>query len=188
MENPILISHLNDFIFCPISIYFHQIYGDINQVSFQSTKQIEGTNVHNTVDCRRYSSDKSILQGVDVYSEKYNLIGKIDVFDLKRGELRERKKHITKIYDGYIFQVYAQVLALREMGYTVNKAFIYDFDKNKNYQINLPENDKIMFNKFKKLLIDIENFKINDFKPIIKEKCCQCIYEDLCDRSLLVEE
>ena len=27
MENPIIISNLNDFIFCPASIYFHNIYG-----------------------------------------------------------------------------------------------------------------------------------------------------------------
>lgn len=26
MENPILITWLNDFIFCPVSIYFHSLY------------------------------------------------------------------------------------------------------------------------------------------------------------------
>ena len=28
MDDYILISWLNDFIFCPISIYFHQLYGN----------------------------------------------------------------------------------------------------------------------------------------------------------------
>lgn len=27
-ENPILITWLNDFVFCPRSIYFHNLYGD----------------------------------------------------------------------------------------------------------------------------------------------------------------
>ena len=28
MEDLILISNLNDFIFCPVSIYFHKLYGN----------------------------------------------------------------------------------------------------------------------------------------------------------------
>ena len=28
MDDIILISNLNDFIFCPVSIYFHKLYGN----------------------------------------------------------------------------------------------------------------------------------------------------------------
>lgn len=48
-----------------------------------------------------------MLQGVSVYCEKYNLVGKIDVFDEKTGILTERKKKIKTVYDGYIYQIYA---------------------------------------------------------------------------------
>lgn len=50
MENPIIISNLNDFIFCPASIYFHNIYGQQNRRLYQSEKQLNGTKVHETVD------------------------------------------------------------------------------------------------------------------------------------------
>ena len=32
-ENPILISNLNDFIFCPVSIYFHSLEKDADDFS-----------------------------------------------------------------------------------------------------------------------------------------------------------
>ncbi len=36
MEQPISVSTLNDFIFCPASIYFHQMYEDMALSLFQS--------------------------------------------------------------------------------------------------------------------------------------------------------
>lgn len=35
MENAIKISNLNDYIFCPISIYFHNLYGDMDTIMYQ---------------------------------------------------------------------------------------------------------------------------------------------------------
>lgn len=66
-----------------------------------------------------YSTKVSMLQGISIYSEKYNIIGKIDIFDSEKGILTERKKKVKTIYDGYIFQLYAQYFSLREMGYVV---------------------------------------------------------------------
>lgn len=50
MGNPIIISNLNDFIFCPASIYFHNIYGQQDRRLYQSEKQLNDTKVHETVD------------------------------------------------------------------------------------------------------------------------------------------
>ena len=75
---------------------------------FQSKSQIDGTKAHEKIDNGQYSSQKSIITAIDVYSEKYGIIGKIDMYDESKKLLVERKKHITKIYDGYIFQLYAQ--------------------------------------------------------------------------------
>ena len=76
---------------------------------------------------------------MDVYSGEYNLCGKIDLFDVERGLLTERKNHIEKIYDGYVFQLYAQCLCLREMGYTVKSMRFYSSTDNKTYSVRLPE-------------------------------------------------
>mgnify|MGYP004528745651 FL=1 len=116
MEEIILISYLNDFIFCPISIYFRNLYGTIDKKMYQSTYQINGTNAHKSVDSNTYSTKRNILQGINVFSEKYGIQGKIDIFDIDKELLTERKNKFIKIYDGYIFQIYAQYFALKEMG------------------------------------------------------------------------
>jgi len=81
MYEEILITQLNDFIFCPASIYFHMLYGETSRMLVQSEKQINGTAVHETIDKNTYSSRKNIYTGIDVYCEKYGLIGKIDMYD-----------------------------------------------------------------------------------------------------------
>lgn len=69
---------------------------------------------------------------IDVYSEKYGVIGKIDMYDENKKLLVERKKHVNKIYDGYVFQLYAQYFAMLEMGYTISSLEIRSLDDNKN--------------------------------------------------------
>lgn len=107
------------------------------------------------------------------------------MYDKKKKILTEKKKHIKTIYDGYIFQLYAQYFALEEMGFKIKELRLYSMDDNKVYNINLPENDKEMFNKFEKLIVDIRNFDIHAFVQNNKSKCEKCIYECACDRSLL---
>jgi CRISPR-associated exonuclease Cas4 len=185
MDNPIMISYLNDFIFCPVSIYFHQLYGDQEKITYQCSDQLNGTHAHRAVDSGTYSTKKEMLQGIAVYSEKFNLMGKIDVFDNEKGILTERKKKIKVIYDGYVFQIYAQYYALVEMGYTVHSLRLYSMDDNKSYSIKLPEEDDVMNTKFLTLLSDIEKFQIADFQQENAEKCRHCIYESACSQSAL---
>lgn len=185
MEETILISYLNDFIFCPVSIYFHKLYGTMEKSVYQTTKQTSGTNAHKTIDQKLYSDKKTILQGIDVFCSEFNIVGKIDTFDTETGILTERKNKIIKIYDGYIFQLYAQYYALNEMGYEVKRIRFHSIKDNKNYDIKLPNDDFEMDNKFRKLIKDIRNFDIHTFKAQNIEKCKNCIYEPSCDRSLL---
>jgi len=124
MEPYITLSFLNDFIFCPRSIYFHQLYGSFDQALYKQTPQYKGEAAHTSIEEKTYSTQKNVLQGIEIYSEKYNLCGKIDVFDIKTGKLTERKRDVKTIYDGYVFQVYAQCHALREMGYEVKEIVI----------------------------------------------------------------
>lgn len=184
MYEEILITQLNDFIFCPASIYFHKLYGDTDRMLYQSASQINGTNAHKTVDQNTYSTQKQVLSGLDVYSEKYGLIGKIDIFYMKEGLLVERKRTVKKIYDGYVFQVYAQCISLREMGYTVNKIKIHSLTDNKNYPIPLPEEDEEMLEKFEGVINEMHQFSLDRFVQTCTDKCRNCIYEPACDRAV----
>ena len=184
MDDLIIISNLNDFIFCPASIYFHKLYGSEDRLMFQSKSQIDGTKAHEKIDNGQYSSRKSIITAIDVYSEKYGIIGKIDMYDESKKLLVERKKHITKIYDGYIFQLYAQYYAMCEMGYEINKLEIRSMDDNKKYSIELPEQDIEMNQKFERIISEMRTFDLEGFEQMNTEKCKHCIYEDACDRSL----
>ncbi len=184
MEETILISWLNDFIFCPISIYFHNLYGALNKALYQSSYQLNGTKAHQCIDNGTYSDKKTVLQGISVYSQELGIQGKIDVFDIEKGLLTERKNQIVKIYDGYIYQLYAQYYALTEMGYKVKKIRFHSIKDNKNYDIKLPEEDKETDKKFKELIAKMHNFDMEKYTPTNAEKCNKCIYEPSCDRSL----
>lgn len=184
MELYLKITYLNDFIFCPLSIYYHQLYGDLSERLYYNDSQIDGKAVHEAIDNQHYSTHKNVLQGIDVFSNEYKLCGKIDIYDKEKGELTERKKHIEQIYDGYLFQLYAQCLCLREMGYIVKTIRFYSSDDNKIYRVELPENNPKMFEKFKDTNNKMQFFDVNNYEPQSAEKCKNCIYNDFCDRPL----
>ncbi len=164
MENPVSMSNLNDFIFCPASIYFQIIEGKTENIMFKTNYQLSGLNAHSAVDNKNYSKDKNILQSIEVYCDRYNLYGKIDAYDIKKKTLTERKKKVNVIYDGYIFQLYGQYFALKEMGYDPQILQIYSYSDNKMHKIKLPEEDEEMFLKFVKVICDISTFNFDSFK------------------------
>ena len=110
---------------------------------------------------------------------------KISYDDIDKKLLIERKNKVNEIYDGYVFQVYAEYFGLIEQGYDVEKIVIHSLKDNKNYEITLPEKNWIMFQKYEKVIKDMKNFEFENFKQNNKKKCENCIYEPLCDRSLL---
>lgn len=185
MESYIPISFLNDFIFCPYSIYFHNLYYNNDTQIFHDTYQAEGKFAHQSIENKTYSTRKHILQNIEVYSEKYQLYGKIDIYDLQTHTLIERKKEIKQIYDGYIFQIYAQYFALTEMNYVVEHLQFYCITHNKKYPIPLPEQAPELLSKFEKLIEKIKTFDITKDKVTLNpNKCARCIYKNICDISL----
>lgn len=180
METYIRLSNLNDFIFCPKSIYYHNIYDGYEKKIYQEEEQIAGTIAHEAIDNANYSTRKDILQWTPVYSEKYKIAGKIDLFYIKEGKLVERKSKIEKIYLGYRYQLWWQMLCLEEAGYKVNQMQIYSMQDNKVYKIYRPNTDDLtkfeeMLEKYRKFEILDENWTQNT------EKCRRCIYRELCD-------
>lgn len=185
METYIPISFLNDFLFCPRSIYFHQLYSNFNSSVYEQLPQKMGKAAHHAIDQRRHSTRSNILQGLEVYSEKYSLFGKIDTFDLVTGRLRERKREIKAIYEGFVLQIYGQCLSLREMGYTVRHLSLFDLTHNREYSLPLPEDNLTMMTRFGDVVEALKEFDLEDvsFTPV-EAKCRNCIYSNLCDRSL----
>jgi len=70
------------------------------------------------------------------------------------------------------------------MGYEVGKLKLYSLDDNKVYEIPLPNEDEIQ--TFEVFLEEYKRFdpRNSGFKPQL-DKCQNCIYAKLCDRSLV---
>jgi len=179
MQEFIQISKINDFIFCPFSIYLHGIYENFSEKTYHSSHQTRGKIKHESVDTGKYSTSKDVLQGLEVYSEKYGLVGKIDTLDTKDKKLVERKNKIIRIYDGYRYQLYAQYFCLLEMGYEIKEIELYSISDNKKYPIPLP--DAAATGEFEEALGKLKNFDPKTKISKNPQKCEKCIYNNLCN-------
>jgi len=180
MEENIIISNINDFLFCPRSIYFHNLYSGYDDHLYHSPSQVQGRISHRSIDEKKYTTKKAVLQGIDVYSEELGVVGKIDLFDQEQGILTERKNKITVIYEGYMLQVYAQYFCLIEMGYVVKMIRVYSISDNKIHIVSLPsqtEKERLL-----DVLCQMKSFQLQDeLFSQNKNKCRKCIYRQLCD-------
>ena len=79
-EDYISISTLNDFIFCPYSIYLHNVYMESDEGLYHATPQTKGRNAHETIDTKKASNRADDFQSLPIISEKYRLMGKIDLY------------------------------------------------------------------------------------------------------------
>jgi len=183
MQDIIQISKINDFLFCPYSLYAHAVYDSFLQNVYHDIPQKTGKIAHENIDKNIYSDKKRYLQGMSVYSEKFCLVGKIDVFDQEERTLIERKYRIHKVYDGHIYQLWSQMFALEEMGYEVEKLLIHSLSDNKRYKIDLPDNENKK--KYKDLLQEMRGFVVGvDVVDVNIKKCEKCIYRELCGECL----
>lgn len=184
MESYLTITQINDFIFCPRSIFFSGIYHESSdKKTFHHTPQIVGGEHHKTIDEGTYSTRKDVITGLMVYSEKYNLLGKIDIYDMSTKLLTERKYSISAIYLEYRYQLYSQYFAMTEMGYEVQYLKLYSVKDNRSYSINLPNETEQR--KYEDLLYKIRNYSLDTpFNPN-PNKCKHCIYSTLCDQNIL---
>lgn len=158
MDDYIPISAINDFLFCPHSLYYHAIYSGFDKNIYHDAPQVEGELRHKNIEAGAYSTRKTCLQGLSVYSDRYRLVGKIDTFFVDTGDLVERKTKVKKIYDGYRYQLFGQYFALLEMGYVVKKLFIHSLTDNKRYSIALPNKEETR--AFEQVLRSIRSFNI----------------------------
>lgn len=129
-------------------------------------------------------NEERYIQESSYYSHTYNIITVIDLYDKNKKALIEKKNRIKRVYEGYIFQLYAQYYALKDNGEEVEYIFLYDITEKKYYPISLPENNERLKIEFENILHKIRNFNIYSFQANNINKCKKCIYNNLCDRSL----
>ncbi|OGJ66924.1 type V CRISPR-associated protein Cas4 [Candidatus Peribacteria bacterium RIFCSPLOWO2_01_FULL_51_18] len=163
-------------------MYFHNLYGAFDVSVYHHRPQTEGRIRHRNIDVQRYSSSKRYLQGLSVASASLGICGKIDILDTETATLIERKTKIRHIYDGYLFQVYAQYFCLTEMGHDVRRIALHSLADNVRREIPLPDDG--WEKKMRELIGAIRTFDPNTQgftqNP---EKCRACIYANLCDSS-----
>ncbi len=169
MDGIINISYINDFLYCPKSLYLHIIYDNFDSKVFHDKPQVSGNLAHESIDQNHYSTSQHILQGLSVYSQRLGVKGKIDLYDKQEQSLIERKYQVKKIYKGYIYQLYAQMYCLEEINYPVSKLFIHSLSDNKRYEVALPS--KIEKKEFESL---IEKMKSFDENMLLNHKCPHC--------------
>lgn len=182
MSDYIAISTLNDFIFCPYSIYLHNVYMETDETMYHATPQTRGRSAHESVDRKTASNRADDLLSLPVYSEEYGLMGKIDVYRRRERKLIERKYRLKQVYQGQIYQLWAQMLCLREMGYEVDELAFYEMSTNRMIPVRMPGDEDIRL--FKNFMERFRNFNPEEVSFTVNpNKCSHCIYCNLCDKT-----
>jgi CRISPR-associated protein Cas4 len=147
---------------------------------YHATPQTQGKASHGAIDKKTYSTRKDEIIGLSVYCNELGIAGKIDLYKAKEQLLIERKYQLKQIYQGQIYQLWAQYFCMVEMGYDIAQLAFYAISTNTTFPIEVPtEENKEELKNF------IEKFKqFNPETPIIinENKCKHCIYCNLCDK------
>ena len=182
MEDYIEISTLNDFVFCPYSIYLHNVYMGAAEDIYYATPQIRGKLSHQKVDNGKIVRKNDDMSGTAVFSEEYGLMGRIDIYKASTAQLIERKQNIASVYKGQIYQLWAQMLCMVEMGYKVESISFYDIGRHRQIPVDMPSEDDLV--EFRSFLDRYRNFRPGeDGIQINQAKCRHCIYCNLCDKA-----
>ena len=181
MDDYISISTLNDFIFCPYSIYLHNVYMDTDEGLYHAKPQTNGRIAHETIDNKTASNRKDDLLSLPVYSTQYKLMGKVDVYRKKEKLLIERKYQLKQIFQGQIYQLWAQYFCLLEMGYEVERMAFYEISTNKMISVSLPDERGVA--QFAAFIDSFHRFNPADTIHVNHNKCRHCIYCNLCDKT-----
>lgn len=180
MDSLIPISELNDFIFCPYSIYLHNVFKSVDRDVYQAKPQVKGAISHKEeVDRKRF--DSNIITELPVISEKLGIQGVIDRYDSLSETLIENKYKLTNIYRGQLLQIWAQYYCMTEMDYPIRRLQFHVISTDSYIEISLPDASDIQ-----SLVETIQRFR--KYRPtdpieINSNKCSHCIYNPLCDKT-----
>lgn len=174
MDLAISISAINDFLFCPKSLYLHSIYSSFDTKTYHDAPQTIGSIAHENIEKGSYTTSAHILQGLSVYSSRLGIKGKIDIYDTKKKCLIERKYRVKQVYKGFRYQLYAQMYCLEESGFPVERLFIQSLSDNKRYEIPLPAEAKKR--EFENVISSMKSFNADSLKSHSCNHCTDNIY------------
>lgn len=161
-------------MYCPVSIYLHSLYENFHTKTYHQTPQVAGTLHHESIEAGTYTTARRFVMGLEVSSERYNLVGKIDIYDRERKVLIERKTRIKTMYPGYRYQLYAQYFCMKEMGYEVKSLYIHSLEDNKRYRIPAPKRRER--EELEAVLWRMREFGTKDMLNHSCERCARSIY------------
>lgn len=182
MDDYIQLSALNDFIFCPYSIYLHSVYMGADEELCKAGPQARGKAAHGGVDQKSGSTNAGDLFSLPVYSDSLGVSGRLDLYRKDSCTLVERKFRLRQVFRGQLYQIWAEYFCLVEMGYEVRRIAFYETSTNKMMPLELPGEAER-----EELLALINRFKsydpATDTEPQNPNKCAHCIYSALCDKT-----
>jgi len=184
METFLPITYLNDFVFCPYSIYLHQVFDNNSEDLYSAKPQLQGKIAHKDID--EFDEDteptkETTLKGIYVISMKLGIYGKIDTYYTKEKKLVESKYQITTIYRGYYYQLWSQYFALIEMGYPIHALYFYSIRDEKYFDVPIPSEKE--YKELRTHIRHIAWFDFDTFTQTNLKKCMHCIYASLCDKT-----
>lgn len=178
MENFLTITTLNDFVFCPYSIYLHEVYNPNKEEVYHGKDQSKGKRLHYFIENNQEVKD---FKHAYVISTDLKIYGKIDDYNCLQKELIEYKSKASTVYKGYYYQIWAQYYCLKEMGIQVNKLAFYDFSKGSKISLPLPTHYNLL--ELKNHIIKVQNFDFTSEIKINPNKCNRCVYKNLCEKN-----
>lgn len=186
METYLPITYLNDFVFCPYSIYLHQVFDGNEEEVYSARPQQFGKSAHSDIDSFEETkvskkTENKVLKGIYVISNKLGVYGKIDTLFVKQKKLVESKYQIKILYRGYYYQLWAQYFALKEMGFEVNEILFHSIKDRQDFPVSIP--DKSDEEELRNHIRKIARFDFEAELIVNPVKCSHCIYAALCDKT-----
>lgn len=175
------ISTLNDFVFCPYSIYLHGIYSQVDDSLYHAAPQVRGSISHKATDGKTSSTRKDDILALPVVSDELCLTGKIDLFRKSEGHLIERKYQLKNIYRGQLYQIWGQYFCLKEMGYDVKQLSFYEISTKRFLPVSIPGEEE--FYELKTVTEKYIQYKPDSKIDTDNNKCTHCIYNPMCDKA-----
>jgi len=204
MTEPILISALNEYVFCPRRCALKLIDGYWEDNEHTSM----GTLLHDHTDEPGYETDDGVtlLRALPLFSSRYGLSGKADIvevwsaassrrFGMERGESGnklphskahskyapvEYKKGKRRKWDNDDVQLCAQAFCLEEMfAVTVEKGYIYHAASKRRREVLF---DEQLREETKQTIAAVRELLANGEVPpaILKPRCDGCSLREVC--------
>jgi CRISPR-associated protein Cas4 len=153
---------------------------DTDEDMYHASPQTRGKVAHQSIDNKVASTKRADIMSLSICSAKMKIVGKIDLYHKDTEQLVERKYELKQIYQGQVYQLWAQYFCMIEMGYSVKSIAFYEISKNRMIPIDIPGIKE--YNTLVSFINCYRNFNPFNSIPINHNKCVHCVYCNLCDK------